>query len=1157
MRVSALVAQYAALVTTVRSRQAFRDLESISSSSLLPAAGSFVFDGTNSDFARQLYIRHKAGDTGDAVSLTSVPAAVKARLDPLNVKFDDLPGLVQRAVLWDSGFGVSPNNEAVQVWPIDNHTMADIAIPKAEVGGAGCTFKNCSQPNDVIAYFTLICSGDQMLSVARCVADTFEDDGAAGYLGAMWSNGADPDMAPQIRLRDHSWTDPVSNHSYSVYAVHTVPTALDVAWNQCPASDEYASVAVPCHRRDSYSDEEIAAMTAPTGSAWVTAWLNEEFAKDVSSFNLLMVVLIALGIVLMAAIGLGWYCWRRRLNSKPDLTASPECDLGADSTCYLDGGTPEVPTRPTTYSTRPTTQLSCFSHLDDYESAGSNMTLKILLNSVHLQGRRIPIVFTELPGLVQRAVLWDTGFAISPSNDPVQIWTMDDYTMADLAVPKDDVSGEGCTFKNCSQPNDVTAYYTLICSGDQMLNVSRCVADTFEDSAATSYMGSMWSVGGDPDMLPQLRLRNHAWEDPVSNASYSVYAVHTVSNADDPAWNVCPTDDGYAALTVPCHRRDEYTDAEMAAMTKPTGSAWVTTWLEEEFGENSGGFDMLLLIPIILGTVVVVAAAGIGWFCWRKRAKKSYKRRYGPGELEDVGMNYFDGGTPVLALANQVSTIESSGSCRSGSAGSNTTLQILLDSTHLLGKRIPYDSLTFQTALSKGASGEVWICQYNGRTVAGKKLLGKNQKAKHVQSFAEEIELSASLVHPNIVEFIGVAWNSLNNLVMVIEYVPMGSLRKYLKKNADLLSMTHGHTINLRSLVSTSSLPSNSSFVFDGTNSDIAQQLYIRHKAGDTDAKLSLNSVPTAVIKRLDPLSIVFTELPGLVQRAVLWDTGFAISPSNDPVQIWTMDDYTMADLAVPKDDVSGEGCTFKNCSQPNDVTAYYTLICSGDQMLNVSRCVADTFEDSAATSYMGSMWSVGGDPDMLPQLRLRDHAWEDPVTKDSYSVYAIHTVSNADDPAWNVCPADDGYAALAVPCHRRDEFTDAEMAAMTKPTGSAWVTTWLKEEFGKSSGFDKLLLVPIILGTVVLVAGAGIELDTGRIPYHDALTEGGGKAKPVQILQDVVCGTLRPTFTNDCPPRILRVGSACLAQDPLCRPTAEQLIQELRGRDNEQEYAL
>ncbi|GMF14792.1 unnamed protein product [Phytophthora lilii] len=157
-------------------------------------------------------------------------------------------------------------------------------------------------------------------------------------------------------------------------------------------------------------------------------------------------------------------------------------------------------------------------------------------------------------------------------------------------------------------------------------------------------------------------------------------------------------------------------------------------------------------------------------------------------------------------------------------------------------------------------------------------------------------------------------------------------------------TLVRAGTVAMRSLEATASspsLPSNSSFVFDGTNSDIAQQLYIWHKAGDTDSKVSLNSVPSAVANRLDALHIVFDDLPGIVQRAVLWDTGFAISPSNDAVQIWTIDDYTMADIAVPREEVSGEGCTFKNCSQPNDVTAYYTLICSGEQMLNVSRALS------------------------------------------------------------------------------------------------------------------------------------------------------------------------------------------------------------------------
>ncbi|EGZ11204.1 hypothetical protein PHYSODRAFT_518441 [Phytophthora sojae] len=663
MRVSVFLAQLAALAVAAQGRRDFRALKS----SPLSSEDSFVFDGTNSDIARQLYTRHKAGDTSDAVSLTSVPRALSDRLDPLGIKFDDLPGLVQRAVLWDTGFGISPTNNAVQIWTMDNFTMADIAIPKSEVGEAGCTFKNCSQPNDVTAYFTLICSGDQMLSVARCVADTFEDDGAAGYLGAMWSNGAAPDVAPLIRMRDHAWTDPVSNHSYSVYAVHTVPSALDVAWNQCPANNGYASVAVPCHRRDSYSDEEMATMTVPTGSEWVTTWLSEEFGtKDAAGLNLLMLVLIILGVALIGAIVLGWCCWRRRAIHKPDLTASPACDLGADSTCYLDGGTPELPSRPTTYSTRATAQLSCFSHSEDYETAGSNATLAILLHSVHLQGRRVP-----------------------------------------------------------------------------------------------------------------------------------------------------------------------------------------------------------------------------------------------------------------------------------------------------------YESLSFDKSLSKGASGEVWIGSYAGQQVAIKKLLqSTGQKAESVQAFAEEIELSSSLVHPHIVEFVGVAWNSLSNLAMVMEFFPRGNLQDYLHKNIDLLSWARDR---VQMAVA------------------IAQALQYLHSRPPSIIHRDLKSNNILLTDRLEPKLIDFGVSRGLV-------------------------DLTMT---------AGVG------------TPYWTA------------------------------------PEILEGKRYTEQA-------DIYS-------------------------------------------------------------FG-----------------VVLS-----ELDTGRIPYHDAVTEGGGKAKPFQVLQDVMAGKLRPSFSRDCPPRIQRIGLACLAFEPSSRPTASQLIEQLEGDSTELVYSF
>ncbi|KAJ8517494.1 hypothetical protein ON010_g18314 [Phytophthora cinnamomi] len=299
------------------------------------------------------------------------------------------------------------------------------------------------------------------------------------------------------------------------------------------------------------------------------------------------------------------------------------------------------------------------------------------------------------------------------------------------------------------------------------------------------------------------------------------------------------------------------------------------------------------------------------------------------------------------------------------SPGSCKTLKILLSSQHLVEKRLQYESITFQAALSKGSSGEVWVCEHNGQQVAVKRLLQtKEQKAENVLEFAEEIELTASLEHPNIVGFVGVAWNTLNNLLLVLEYVPMGSLQTYLQKNADLLSWAR-----------------------DKVHMAVGIAEALEYLHGHTPALIhrDLKSNNILLTDRLRPKLIDFGVSRGAIELTMTAGVG----------------------------------------------TPYWTA------------------------------------PEILEGKRYTEQA-------DIYS-------------------------------------------------------------FG-----------------VVLS-----ELDTGRIPYHDALTEGGGKAKPVQILQDVVCGTLRPTFTNDCPPRILRVGSACLAQDPLCRPTAEQLIQELRGRDNEQEYAL
>jgi mitogen-activated protein kinase kinase kinase 7 len=67
-------------------------------------------------------------------------------------------------------------------------------------------------------------------------------------------------------------------------------------------------------------------------------------------------------------------------------------------------------------------------------------------------------------------------------------------------------------------------------------------------------------------------------------------------------------------------------------------------------------------------------------------------------------------------------------------------------------------------------------------------------------------------------------------------------------------------------------------------------------------------------------------------------------------------------------------------------------------------------------------------------------------------------------------------------------------------------------------------------------------ELDTAEAPFHEALSPIGTKLKPIQILNEVMQGTLRPSFSPECPRRIRVIGVGCYQHDPSRRPSAEQL---------------
>ncbi|RLN90343.1 hypothetical protein BBJ28_00023283 [Nothophytophthora sp. Chile5] len=97
--------------------------------------------------------------------------------------------------------------------------------------------------------------------------------------------------------------------------------------------------------------------------------------------------------------------------------------------------------------------------------------------------------------------------------------------------------------------------------------------------------------------------------------------------------------------------------------------------------------------------------------------------------------------------------------------------------------RVPRDRVRVDMLISRGAFGEVYSGLYDNQQVAIKMLLPETRKSvRDVNNFLAEAKMTAGMDHPRIVSFVGVAWNALSDLCVVLEYMDGGDLRTLLNK---------------------------------------------------------------------------------------------------------------------------------------------------------------------------------------------------------------------------------------------------------------------------------------------------------------------------------------------------------------------------------------
>jgi hypothetical protein len=139
--------------------------------------------------------------------------------------------------------------------------------------------------------------------------------------------------------------------------------------------------------------------------------------------------------------------------------------------------------------------------------------------------------------------------------------------------------------------------------------------------------------------------------------------------------------------------------------------------------------------------------------------------------------------TLSLTFTRQTSSTESSSAPTDPSSG--TLISPLVEFQNdpaVTSRRVPFVDVSIVRQLTTGAYGEVWLGRMRGEVVAVKRLTRDRRRQLHeIEVFAAEIELMASFAHRNVLGLLGVAWNTLENLLLIMEYMDRGDLQHVLQ----------------------------------------------------------------------------------------------------------------------------------------------------------------------------------------------------------------------------------------------------------------------------------------------------------------------------------------------------------------------------------------
>ncbi|GMF44190.1 unnamed protein product [Phytophthora fragariaefolia] len=198
-------------------------------------------------------------------------------------------------------------------------------------------------------------------------------------------------------------------------------------------------------------------------------------------------------------------------------------------------------------------------------------------------------------------------------------------------------------------------------------------------------------------------------------------------------------------------------------------------------GSSSGssGVSIGVIAGIAVGVIVLLLLA-IACCCWRRMRNKSKQQQVEMNIPSPVGFQVTTSSANFQEMPQ--SSVKHTTETETLSSSEGTTMSKLWDDEAIIAAKIPREKVIMEHLINRGGFGEVYAGTYNGQRVAIKTLLPERKKSlAQVNAFLSEIKLMTTLDHPHIVQFIGVAWDSLTDLCVVTEFMTI-DLKALLEK---------------------------------------------------------------------------------------------------------------------------------------------------------------------------------------------------------------------------------------------------------------------------------------------------------------------------------------------------------------------------------------